>query len=147
MANNNQNKGVCRKQIHPQTWFVWLNRFGGGGGGGGGGKGGGGFGPRPFFPFLGPPPPPASYGSGMWQSIPVCERGVIFLMEGIWKGYPFCQKWYIKGKQLDLWSEPPCIKLCWLPPWDCYCTFVSLVSFLSFLKGTILKSTLPVIPS
>ena len=34
-------------------------------------------------------------------------------MGGIPKGYHFREKWYIKGgKGLDLWAEPPRIKIC-----------------------------------
>ena len=33
-------------------------------------------------------------------------------IEGIQKGYLFCQKWYIKGKGLDLGEEPLRINLC-----------------------------------
>ena len=37
-------------------------------------------------------------------------KGVQFSMEGIRKWYLFCQKWYIKGKDLELGAEPPSIK-------------------------------------
>ena len=37
-------------------------------------------------------------------------KGVQFSMEGIRKGYLFCEKWYIKGKDLELGAEPPRIK-------------------------------------
>ena len=33
-------------------------------------------------------------------------------MEGIQKGYLFCQKWYVKGKESDLGAEPSRIKFC-----------------------------------
>ena len=38
------------------------------------------------------------------------ERGTICLIEGKWG--TFCQKWYLKGKGLDLKAKPPRIKLC-----------------------------------
>ena len=32
------------------------------------------------------------------------------------KGYFFCQKWYIKGKGLNLGADPPCIKIYQVTP-------------------------------
>ena len=40
-------------------------------------------------------------------------------IEGIQKGYLFREKWYIKGKGLDLGAEPPCINICRVPPGIC----------------------------
>ena len=36
--------------------------------------------------------------------------------EGMWKGFLLHEKWYIKGKGLDLGAEPPHININWVAP-------------------------------
>ena len=38
-----------------------------------------------------------------------------FSIEGIQKGYLFREKWYVKGKELDLGTEPLLINICSVP--------------------------------
>ena len=64
------------------------------------------------------------------------------------KGLPFLSKMVYKREAVEPRIEASMYKTLLTTPLGLFsCTFVSLVSFLSFLKGTILKSTLPVIPS
>ena len=37
------------------------------------------------------------------------------LIKSIQKGYLFREKWYIKGKGLDLGAKPPRKNICWVP--------------------------------
>ena len=65
---------------------------------------------------------------GMW-------KGYHLSIEGIQKGYLFHEKWYIKGKGLDLGAEPPHPNICWVLPsppghwfsfvnvFSCHCLF------------------------
>ena len=46
---------------------------------------------------------------GMW-------KGYHLSIKGIQKGYLFREKWYIKGKGLDLGAKPPRKNICWVPP-------------------------------
>ena len=39
------------------------------------------------------------------------KNGYHLLIESGPQGYFFCQKWYIKGKGLNLGADPPCIKI------------------------------------
>ena len=80
-------------------------------------------------------------------SIPVCERGVIVQWK-VYEGVTPSVKNGIKKEGVGPRIGASLYKtlLTTLLGLFC-CTFVSLVSFLSFLKGKILISTLPVIPS
>ena len=69
---------------------------------------------------------------GMW-------KGYHFSVNGIRKEHLFCQRWYIKGKGLDLGAEPPRRKRTPPPPPSpgvfkevAYCLFFSPPSFIYF---------------
>ena len=53
-----------------------------------------------------------------WKKVHLQQlKGVQYSKQGMWKGYIFWQKWYIKaGKGLDLGAEPPRLTFCSFPP-------------------------------